>query len=288
MSVVSIKDLLEAGVHFGHQKDKWNPKMKKYIYDARNGIHIIDLETCVSCVDDAYAFVKDIVSQGKSILFVGTKKQAQEAIKEEAERCGMFYIDKRWLGGTLTNFKTIRTRIERLNKINNMEILGDFNLLPKKEVLKLKATRDKLENNLGGIKNMRGLPGCLFVVDLQNEDIAIKEAHKMGIPIVGVVDTNCNPDLVTKVIPGNDDAIRSIQLFASLIANAVLEAKQGESYVPVANSEEPEVQEEQVQEEPKKEEVEVKKEVKTEDALEKAIKEKEQQKQKQAAKMKGE
>lgn len=288
MSVVSIKDLLEAGVHFGHQKDKWNPKMKKYIYDARNGIHIIDLETCVSCVDDAYAFVKDIVSQGKSILFVGTKKQAQEAIKEEAERCGMFYIDKRWLGGTLTNFKTIRTRIERLNKINNMEILGDFNLLPKKEVLKLKATRDKLENNLGGIKNMRGLPGCLFVVDLQNEDIAIKEAHKMGIPIVGVVDTNCNPDLVTKVIPGNDDAIRSIQLFASLIANAVLEAKQGESYVPVANSEEPEVQEEQVQEEPKNEEVEVKKEVKTEDALEKAIKEKEQQKQKQAAKKKGE
>ncbi len=288
MSVVSIKDLLEAGVHFGHQKDKWNPKMKKYIYDARNGIHIIDLETCVSCVDDAYAFVKDIVSQGKSILFVGTKKQAQEAIKEEAERCGMFYIDKRWLGGTLTNFKTIRTRIERLNKINNMEILGDFNLLPKKEVLKLKATRDKLENNLGGIKNMRGLPGCLFVVDLQNEDIAIKEAHKMGIPIVGVVDTNCNPDLVTKVIPGNDDAIRSIQLFASLIANAVLEAKQGESYVPIANSEEPEVQEEQVQEEPKKEEVEVKKEVKTEDALEKAIKEKEQQKQKQAAKKKGE
>ena len=288
MSVVSIKDLLEAGVHFGHQKDKWNPKMKKYIYDARNGIHIIDLETCVSCVDDAYAFVKDIVSQGKSILFVGTKKQAQEAIKEEAERCGMFYIDKRWLGGTLTNFKTIRTRIERLNKINNMEILGDFNLLPKKEVLKLKATRDKLENNLGGIKNMRGLPGCLFVVDLQNEDIAIKEAHKMGIPIVGVVDTNCNPDLVTKVIPGNDDAIRSIQLFASLIANAVLEAKQGESYVPVANSEDLEVQEEQVQEEPKKEEVEVKKEVKTEDALEKAIKEKEQQKQKQAAKKKGE
>ena len=288
MSVVSIKDLLEAGVHFGHQKDKWNPKMKKYIYDARNGIHIIDLETCVSCVDDAYAFVKDIVSQGKSILFVGTKKQAQEAIKEEAERCGMFYIDKRWLGGTLTNFKTIRTRIERLNKINNMEILGDFNLLPKKEVLKLKATRDKLENNLGGIKNMRGLPGCLFVVDLQNEDIAIKEAHKMGIPIVGVVDTNCNPDLVTKIIPGNDDAIRSIQLFASLIANAVLEAKQGESYVPVANSEEPEVQEEQVQEEPKEEEVEVKKEVKTEDALEKAIKEKEQQKQKQAAKKKGE
>ena len=288
MSVVSIKDLLEAGVHFGHQKDKWNPKMKKYIYDARNGIHIINLETCVSCVDDAYAFVKDIVSQGKNILFVGTKKQAQDAIKEEAERCGMFYIDKRWLGGTLTNFKTIRTRIERLNKINNMEILGDFNLLPKKEVLKLKATRDKLENNLGGIKNMRGLRGCLFVVDLQNEEIAIKEAHKMGIPIVGVVDTNCNPDLVTKVIPGNDDAIRSIQLFASLIANAVLEAKQGESYVPVANAEEPEVQEEQISEEPKKEEVEVKKEIKTEDALEKAIKEKEQQKQKQAAKKKGE
>lgn len=288
MSVVSIKDLLEAGVHFGHQKDKWNPKMKKYIYDARNGIHIINLETCVSCVDDAYAFVKEIVSQGKSILFVGTKKQAQDAIKEEAERCGMFYIDKRWLGGTLTNFKTIRTRIERLNKINNMEILGDFNLLPKKEVLKLKATRDKLENNLGGIKNMRGLPGCLFVVDLQNEEIAIKEAHKMGIPIVGVVDTNCNPDLVTKVIPGNDDAIRSIQLFASLIANAVLEAKQGESYVPVANAEEPEIQEEQISEEPKKEEVEVKKEIKTEDALEKAIKEKEQQKQKQAAKKKGE
>lgn len=282
MSVISMKDLLEAGVHFGHQKDKWNPKMAKYIYGHRNGIHIINLESCVECVENAYEFVKNIALQGKSILFVGTKKQAQDAIKEEAERCGMFYINKRWLGGTLTNFKTIRTRIERLNKINQMEILGDFDLLPKKEVLQLKATRDKLENNLGGIKNMRSLPGCLFVVDLKNEDIAISEAKKLGIPIVGVVDTNCDPDLVDVVIPGNDDAIRSIQLFAGTIANAVLEAKQGESYVPPVSPTEEVVENEEVAPEVKVEEVvEVKKE---EDALTRAIKEKEQQKLKKSNK----
>lgn len=281
MSVISMKDLLEAGVHFGHQKDKWNPKMAKYIYGQRNGIHIINLESCVECVENAYEFVKNIASQGKSILFVGTKKQAQDAIKEEAERCGMFYINKRWLGGTLTNFKTIRGSVEKLNKINQMEILGDFDLLPKKEVLETKAKRDKLEDNLGGIKNMRSLPGCLFVVDLNNEEIAIREAKKLGIPIVGVVDTNCNPELVDVVIPGNDDAIRSIQLFAATMANAVLEAKQGESYVPpVAATEEQEIEESTIEEKEEK----VVEEKQEEDALTKAIKEKEQQKLKKANK----
>ena len=217
-------------MHFGHQTKRWNPKMSKYIYATRNDIHIIDLQISVDHVEAAYQFVKNISAEGKSVLFVGTKKQAQDAIKSEAERCDMYYINQRWLGGTLTNFKTIRTRIDRLNKINQMELIGEFELLPKKEVLKLKAERDKLEQNLGGIKNMRSLPGCLFVVDLKREENAVREARKLNIPIVAVVDTNCDPDLVDYVIPGNDDAIRAIQLFASIIADAVIEGRQGESF----------------------------------------------------------
>jgi len=227
MAVVTMKSLLEAGVHFGHQTKKWNPKMNKYIYAARNDIHIIDLQISVEQVEKAYAFVRDVAKEGKSILFVGTKKQAQEAIKEEALRCGMFYMNQRWFGGTLTNFKTIRSRIERLNKINQMELIGQFELLPKKEVAMLKAERDKLEANLGGIKDMTQLPGCMFVVDINNEDIAVKEARKLGIPVVGLVDTNCNPELVDYVIPGNDDAIRAIKLIAGIMANAVIEANEG-------------------------------------------------------------
>ncbi len=238
MAVVTMKSLLEAGVHFGHQTKKWNPKMAKYIYSARNDIHIIDLQISVEQVEKAYAFVRDVAKEGKSILFVGTKKQAQDAIKEEAQRCGMFYMNQRWLGGTLTNFKTIRSRIERLNKINQMELIGQFDLLPKKEVAMLKAERDKLEANLGGIKDMTQLPGCMFVVDLNNEDIAVKEARKLGIPVVGLVDTNCNPDLVDYVIPGNDDAIRAIKLIASIMANAVIEANEGITFSVEEESEE--------------------------------------------------
>ncbi len=230
MAVVTMKNLLEAGVHFGHQTKKWNPKMSKYIYQARNDIHIINLEVSVEEVEKAYAFVRDSVKDGKNILFVGTKKQAQDAIRDEAVRCGMFYINQRWLGGTLTNYKTIRSRIDRLNKINQMEIIGEFDLLPKKEVSKLKAERDKLEANLGGIKTMGGLPGVMFVVDIKNEEIAVKEARKLGIPVVGLVDTNCDPDLVDYVIPGNDDAIRAIKLIAGIMANAVIEAKEGVAY----------------------------------------------------------
>lgn len=246
MAVVTMKSLLEAGVHFGHQTKKWNPKMAKYIYSARNDIHIIDLQISVEQVEKAYAFVRDVAKEGKSILFVGTKKQAQDAIKEEAQRCGMFYMNQRWLGGTLTNFKTIRSRIERLNKINQMELIGQFDLLPKKEVSQLKAERDKLEANLGGIKDMTQLPGCMFVVDINNEDIAVKEARKLGIPVVGLVDTNCNPELVDYVIPGNDDAIRAIKLIASIIANAVIEANEG---ITFSVDEEAEGEEEAVKEE---------------------------------------
>ena len=231
MSVISMKQLLEAGVHFGHQTKRWNPKMDKYIYAARNDIHIIDLELSVGMIEKAYDFVRAIAAEGKSVLFVGTKKQAQEAVQAEAERCDMFYMNQRWLGGTLTNFKTIRTRIERLNKINQMEAMGEFDLLPKKEVIKLKAERDQLEKNLGGIKDMRNLPGAMFVVDLKKEEIAIKEAKILGIPVVAIVDTNCDPDLVDYVIPGNDDAIRAIQLIASVIADAVIEGRQGEQGV---------------------------------------------------------
>ncbi|MCI7529939.1 MAG: 30S ribosomal protein S2 [Eubacteriales bacterium] len=237
MAVTSMKQLLEAGVHFGHQTKRWNPKMAKYIYAARNDIHIIDLQISVEKVEEAYAFIRQVASEGKDILFVGTKKQAQDAIQSEAERCGMYYINQRWLGGTLTNFKTIKSRIDRLNRLNQMEIVGEFELLPKKEVIGLKAERDQLEKNLGGIKNMRDLPGALFVVDLKKEEIAVKEARLLNIPIVGVVDTNCDPDLVDYVIPGNDDAIRAIKLFASLMADAVIEAKQGVDAVAAAHAE---------------------------------------------------
>ncbi len=227
-NVVSMKQLLEAGVHFGHPTRKWNPKMKKYIYTSRNDIYIINLEKTVGLIDDAYAFVKSVAETGKNILFVGTKKQAQEAIQQEAEKCGMYYIKSRWLGGTLTNFSTIRTRIERLNKLNQMEKMNEFNVLPKKEVAKLIAERDKLEENLGGIKDMRSLPGALFIVDPKKEHLAVQEARKLNIPIVGIVDTNCDPDEVDYIIPGNDDAIRSIKLIASAMADAVIEAREGE------------------------------------------------------------
>ncbi len=237
MAVTSMKQLLEAGVHFGHQTKRWNPKMAKYIYAARNDIHIIDLQISVEKVEEAYSFIRQVASEGKDILFVGTKKQAQDAIQSEAERCGMYYINQRWLGGTLTNFKTIKSRIDRLNRLNQMEIVGEFDLLPKKEVIGLKAERDQLEKNLGGIKNMREIPGALFVVDLKKEEIAVKEARLLNIPIVGVVDTNCDPDLVDYVIPGNDDAIRAIKLFASLMADAVIEAKQGVDAVAAAHAE---------------------------------------------------
>ncbi len=229
MSVISMKQLLEAGVHFGHQTKKWNPKMKKYIFTARNDIHIINLEDTSNLVDSAYNFVRDVVASGKNVLFVGTKKQAQEAVKEEAERCGMFYVNSRWLGGTLTNFKTIRTRIERLNKLNQMEKVGEFNLLPKKEVAILKGERDKLEKTLGGIKDMREFPGVIFVVDPSKEHICVKEAVALKIPMVGLVDTNCDPTGIDYVIPGNDDAIRSVKLIASAIADAVIEAREGVS-----------------------------------------------------------
>ena len=229
MSVILMKQLLEAGVHFGHQTRKWNPKMKKYIFTARNDIHIINLEQTSEQVDKAYLFVRDVVASGKSVLFVGTKKQAQDAVKEEAERCGMYYVNTRWLGGCLTNFKTIKSRIERLNKLNQMEKVGEFDLLPKKEVTLLKAERDKLEKNLGGIKDMRELPGVVFVVDPNVEHICVNECKLLNIPMVGLVDTNGNPDNIEIVIPGNDDAIRSVKLIASAIADAVIEAKEGVS-----------------------------------------------------------
>lgn len=228
MSVVSMRQLLEAGVHFGHPTRKWNPKMKKYIFTARNDIYILDLETTVGLIDEAYAFIKSVAESGKSILFVGTKKQAKDAVIEEAKRCGQFYMGNRWLGGTLTNFKTIRARIDRLAKLNQMEQTGEFDLLPKKEVMKLKAERDTLEENLGGIKDMHTLPGAMFVVDPSKEYIAVREARSLGIPIVGLVDTNCDPDTVDYVIPGNDDAIRAVKLIAGAMADAVIEAKEGE------------------------------------------------------------
>ena len=227
MAVITMKQLLEAGVHFGHQTRKWNPKMKKYIFAARNDIHIIDLQVTANLIEEAYSFVCESVKEGKSVLFVGTKKQAQEAIKEEAERCGMYYVNSRWLGGCLTNFKTMRSRVERLEKLEAMEANGDFNLLPKKEVMLLKKEMGKLQANLGGVKAMKSMPGVMFVVDPHNEDIAIKEAKKLGIKIVAITDTNCDPDVVDYVIPGNDDAIRAIKLISSVIANAVIEANQG-------------------------------------------------------------
>ncbi|MBQ3937876.1 MAG: 30S ribosomal protein S2 [Clostridia bacterium] len=227
MSVISMKQLLEAGVHFGHQTRRWNPKMKEYIFTERNGIYIIDLSKTVKKIDEAYNFVRDIAMNDGTVLFVGTKKQAQESIEQEAKRCEMFYVNQRWLGGLLTNFKTIQTRIAKLNQINKMEEDGDFDLLPKKEVVQLCALREKLMKNLGGIKEMKKLPSCLFVVDPRKEHIAVLEARTLGIPIVAIVDTNCDPDDVDYVIPGNDDAIRAVKLIASKMADAVLEGKQG-------------------------------------------------------------
>ena len=230
MSVISMKDLLEAGVHFGHQTRRWNPKMDEFIFTERNGIHIIDLQKTVGKVDEAYAFVKSVAESGRPILFVGTKKQAQNAVRDEALRCGEYYVSERWLGGMLTNYKTISARIKRLNDINTMEEDGTFDKLSKKEVIKLKGERDKLEKNLGGIKDMKGMPGAMFVVDPKKERIAVKEAHTLGIPVVGIVDTNCNPEDVDFVIPGNDDAIRAVKLIASKMADAVIEGHQGESF----------------------------------------------------------
>jgi len=228
MSVISMKQLLEAGVHFGHQTRRWNPKMAEYIFTERNGIYIIDLQKTVKKIEEAYYFIRDVVMEGGSILFVGTKKQAQDAIKEEAERCGQFYVNNRWLGGMLTNFKTIRKSIDRLNELKKFEEEGVFEVLPKKEVTKLRLEMEKLEKNLGGIVEMKRLPSALFIVDPKKERNAILESRKLGIPIVAIVDTNCDPDEVDYVIPGNDDAIRAVKLISSKIADAVIEAKQGE------------------------------------------------------------
>ena len=234
MAVVTTRQLLESGVHFGHQTRRWNPKMKEYIFTERNGIYIIDLQKTVKKIDEAYNFVRDIAMNDGTVLFVGTKKQAQESIEQEAKRCEMFYVNQRWLGGLLTNFKTIQTRIAKLNQINKMEADGDFDLLPKKEVIQLCALREKLMKNLGGIKEMKKLPSCMFVVDPRKEHIAVMEARNLGIPIVAIVDTNCDPDDVDYVIPGNDDAIRAVKLIASKIADAVLEGKQGEQMTDAA------------------------------------------------------
>ncbi len=229
MSVISMKQLLEAGVHFGHQTRRWNPKMAPYIYTERNGIYIIDLQKSVGMVDTAYNAVADIASQGGIILFVGTKKQAQDAIKTEAERCGMFYVNERWLGGMLTNFKTIQSRIRRLKEIERMSEDGTFDVLPKKEVIGLRKEWEKLEKNLGGIKNMKRIPDAIFVVDPKKERICVQEAHALGIPLIGIADTNCDPEELDFVIPGNDDAIRAVKLIVGKMADAVIEAKQGES-----------------------------------------------------------
>lgn len=236
MAVISMKQLLEAGVHFGHQTRRWNPKMKKYIFTERNGIYIIDLQKTVKMVEQAYFFVRDAVMEGKSVLFVGTKKQAQESIEQEAKRCGMFYVSQRWLGGMLTNFKTMRSRIRRLEKIERMEESGEFELLPKKEVIKLRHEHEKLNKNLGGIRDMKELPGVMFIVDPRKERIAIAEARALGIPIVGIVDTNCDPDEIDCIIPGNDDAIRAVKLLSSKMADACLEAKQGEQMEDTAEA----------------------------------------------------
>ena len=238
MSVISMKQLLEAGVHFGHQTRRWNPKMKEYIFTERNGIYIIDLQKTVKKAEEAYNFVRSVAEAGDSILFVGTKKQAQESIEQEAKRCEMFYVNQRWLGGMLTNFKTIQTRIAKLRKIEKMEADGDFAYLPKKEVIKLKAEQEKLEKNLSGIKDMKKLPGAMFVVDPRKEHIAVMEARALGIPVVANVDTNCAPDEVDYAIPGNDDAIRAVKLIASKMADAVLEGRQGEQMIDAAAEEE--------------------------------------------------
>ena len=229
MAVVAMKQLLEAGVHFGHQTRRWEPKMAEYIFQARNGIHIIDLQKTSKKLDEAYAFLKEQAEQGKTVLFVGTKKQAQECVKEAAEKCGMYYVDQRWLGGTLTNFQTIKKVLARLAELEEMEANGTFEVLPKKEVILLKKEKEKLEKNLGGIKNMTEIPGVMFIVDPKKERIGILEARKLGIPVIGLVDTNCNPEDVDYVIPGNDDAIRAVKLIVDCMANAVIEGRQGES-----------------------------------------------------------
>ena len=238
MSVISMKQLLEAGVHFGHQTRRWNPKMAPYIYTERNGIYIIDLQQSVGMVDDAYNAVADIVANGGNILFVGTKKQAQDAIKAEAERCGQFYVNERWLGGMLTNFKTIQSRIARLKQIEAMEADGTFDVLPKKEVIGLRLEMEKLTKYLGGIKDMKKLPGALFIVDPRKENIAVLEARKLNIPIVATVDTNCDPDVIDHVIPANDDAIRAVKLLTAKMADAVLEGRQGMQMEEAAEAEE--------------------------------------------------
>ena len=232
MAVVAMKQLLEAGVHFGHQTRRWDPRMAEYIFQARNGIHIIDLQKASKKIDEAYEFIKEQVEEGKTVLFVGTKKQAQECMKEAAIKSGMFYVDQRWLGGMLTNFDTIQKRIQRLKDLETMEQDGTFDVLPKKEVILLKKEMEKLEKNLGGIKEMDKLPGVIFLVDPKKERIAILEAKKLGIPTVGIVDTNCNPEDLDYPIPGNDDAIRAVKLIADVMANAVIEGKQGESFEP--------------------------------------------------------
>ena len=226
-NVVSMKALLEAGVHFGHQTRRWNPKMAPYIYTERNGIYIVDLQKTVRKLEEAYSFVRELAENGQTILFVGTKKQAQEAIREEAQRCGQYYVNARWLGGMMTNFKTMRTRVDRLNQLKTMQADGTFDMLPKKEVMKHMGEIAKLEKYLGGVTEMKKLPGALFIVDTRKERNAIAEAHKLGIPVVAIADTNCDPDEIDYVIPGNDDAIRAIKLISSIMANAVLEGKQG-------------------------------------------------------------
>ena len=239
MAVVSMKQLLEAGVHFGHQTRRWNPKMAPYIFTERNGIYIIDMQKTVKKLDEAYNFVRDVAANGGEVLFVGTKKQAGDSIKEEAERCGMHYVNARWLGGMLTNFKTIQKRIERLAQLRKMEEDGTFELLPKKEGVKLKLEIEKLEKFIGGIKQMKTLPAALFIVDPKKEKIAVSEARKLNIPIVAIVDTNCDPDEVDYVIPGNDDAIRAVKLIAGAMANAVMEGRQGQSDAPAVEEEAP-------------------------------------------------
>ena len=240
MAVVSMKQLLEAGVHFGHQTRRWNPKMSEYIFTERNGIYIIDLQKTVKKLEDAYSFVRDLSAEGKSVLFVGTKKQAMDSIKEEAERAGAYYVNARWLGGMLTNFTTIRRRVGRLKQLRAMEADGTFDLLPKKEVIKLNLEIEKLEKFLGGIKDMEEMPGALFIVDPRKEKIAVSEAHKLGIPVVAIVDTNCDPDEVDYVIPGNDDAIRAVKLIAGAMASAVIEGREGQMGAAAVETEETE------------------------------------------------
>ena len=235
MAVVSMKQLLEAGVHFGHQTRRWNPKMAQYIFTERNGIYIIDLQKTVKKLNEAYMFVRDISAQGGTVLFVGTKKQAQDSVKEEAEACGMPYVNARWLGGMLTNFRTIRRRIERLNQLRAMEADGTFDLLPKKEVIKLRLEIEKLEKFLGGIQDMKKIPDAMFIVDPRKERIAVAEAKKLGIPIIAIVDTNCDPDEIDAVIPGNDDAIRAVKLIAQTIGAAIIEGRQGEDSIAVGD-----------------------------------------------------